>query len=191
MMPPTKNGLPAMACVSAMQKCIRRGMEREAMEFAVELMHTSKAFHSMVCNRLEVIAHEDIETVAAPWIVPFVATAVAQSRERYGKNPDNPGEARLMIGNAIRLLCAAPKSRKGCHFAAAVGLRSLLEEFKPEIPDWAEDQHTYAGRAKGRGIKHFREEGAKLVPPAQPDEYEEEAYRLWTLKQSGRRGTLL
>jgi hypothetical protein len=50
MIPATKNGLPAMACVSAMQKAIRRSMEREAMEFAVELMHTSKAFHSMVCN---------------------------------------------------------------------------------------------------------------------------------------------
>jgi hypothetical protein len=34
MIPDTRNGLPAMACVSAMQKCIRRGMEREAMEFA-------------------------------------------------------------------------------------------------------------------------------------------------------------
>ena len=31
MIPATKNGLPAMACVSAMQKCIRRGMEREAL----------------------------------------------------------------------------------------------------------------------------------------------------------------
>ena len=58
MIPDTKSGLPAMACVSAMQKAIRGGMEREAMEFAVELMHTSKAFHSMVCNRLEVICHE-------------------------------------------------------------------------------------------------------------------------------------
>ena len=55
MIPGTKNGLPAMATVSAMQKAIRRGMEQQAMEFAVELMHTSKAFHSMVCNRLEVM----------------------------------------------------------------------------------------------------------------------------------------
>ena len=53
MIPDTKNGLPAMACVSAMQKAIRRGLESEAMEFAVELMHTCKAFHSMVCNRLK------------------------------------------------------------------------------------------------------------------------------------------
>ena len=77
MIPNTRNGLPAIACVSAMQQCIRRGLEREAMEFAVELIQTSKAFHSMVCKRLEIISHEDIDTQANPAIVPFVATAVA------------------------------------------------------------------------------------------------------------------
>ena len=76
----------------------------------------------MVCNRLEVICHED--TVAAPWIVPFAATAVAQSKERY---TSRIGETRLMIGSAIRIMARAPKSRAGCHFAAAIGLRSLLE----------------------------------------------------------------
>ena len=47
------------------------------MEFAVELMHTSKAFHSMVCNRLEVICHEDLDTLAAPHVFPFVAASLA------------------------------------------------------------------------------------------------------------------
>lgn len=46
------------------------------MQFAVELMHTSKAFHSMVCKRLEIISHEDIDTQSQPHVVPFVATAV-------------------------------------------------------------------------------------------------------------------
>src|ERR1700716_718454 len=27
----------------------------------------------------------------------------------------------------------------GCHFAAAIGLRSMLEGFAPKIPDWAND----------------------------------------------------
>ena len=185
MIPPTKNGLPAMACVSALQKAIRRGMEREAMEFACELMHTSRAFHSMVCNRLEVICHEDLDTLAAPWIVPFVATAVAQSKERYGKNI---GEARLMVGNAIRAMCRSPKSRAGCHFGAAIGLRAELEGFVPVIPDWANDMHTLAGRKQGRGLKHFRSEGARLIPPpTAPDPHENEAYRLWTLKQRAKR----
>jgi hypothetical protein len=96
MIPDTIHNLPAMATVSAMQKCIRRGLEREAMEFAVELMQTSKAFHSMVCNRLEVICHEDLDTLAAPHVFPFVAASLAASKERYSKSI---GEARLMVGN--------------------------------------------------------------------------------------------
>jgi replication-associated recombination protein RarA len=184
MIPDTKGGLPAMACVSAMQKAIRRSMEREAMEFAVELMHTSKAFHSMVCNRLEVICHEDLDTIAAPWVVPFVATALQQSRERYAKSI---GEARLMVGNAIRIMCRSPKSRAGCHFAAAIGLRSMLEGYVPVIPDWANDQHTLAGRKLSRGLDHFRSEGAKLIPePTGDDPYIDEAYRLWAIKQQRR-----
>jgi replication-associated recombination protein RarA len=179
--PDTKNGLPAMGCVSAMQKAIRRSLEREAMEFAVELMHTSKAFHSMVCNRLEVICHEDLDTSATPHVFPFVAASLAASRDRYGKSI---GEARLMVGNAIRMMARAPKSRAGCHFAAAIGLRSMLEGFVPTIPDWANDQHTLAGKKLGRGLDHFRNEGAKLVPPpTEPDPFEDEAYRLWAIKQ--------
>ena len=86
MIPDTKNGLNAMAYISAMQKAIRRGLEREAMEFAVELMHTGKAFHSMVCNRLEVICHEDLDTLAAPHVFLFVTASLAASRERYSKS---------------------------------------------------------------------------------------------------------
>ena len=184
MIPDTKNGLPAMACVSAIQKAIRRGLEREAMEFAVELMHTSKAFHSMVCNRLEVICHEDLDTLAAPHVFPFVAASLAASRERYGKSI---GEARLMVGNCIRMMARAPKSRAGCHFAAAIGLRSMLEDIAPTIPDYALDMHTMKGKAMGRGLDHFRSEGARLVPPPTADDpYEAVAYRLWQIKQQGK-----
>ena len=89
-----------------------------------------------------------------------------------------------MIGNCIRMMARAPKSRAGCHFAAAIGLRSMLEDFAPEVPDFANAQHTLAGRKLGRGLDHFRKEGAKLVPPpTEPDPFEDEAYRLWALKQ--------
>jgi replication-associated recombination protein RarA len=184
MIPDTKHGLPAMACVSAMQKSIRRGLEREAMEFAVELMHTSKPMHSMVFNRLEVICHEDLDTLAAPHVFAFVAASLAASRDRYSKSI---GEARLMVGNCIRIMCRSPKSRAGCHFAAAMGLRSMLEDYAPTIPDGANDQHTLTGRKLGRGLDYFRKEGARLTPsPAEPDPFEDEAYRLWAIKQQGR-----
>ena len=44
--------------------------------------------------------------------------------------------------------------------------------------------HTLKGKAMGRGLDHFRSEGALLIPPpTADDEYEEEAYRLWQIKQ--------
>jgi hypothetical protein len=46
--PTTKNGLPMFAALSALQKCIRRGIERESMQFAVELMHSSKSMAAAV-----------------------------------------------------------------------------------------------------------------------------------------------
>jgi hypothetical protein len=59
--------------------------------------------------------------------------------------------------------------------------------FAPEIPDWANDQHTLAGKKLGRGLDHFRREGAKLVPElTEPDLYIEEAYRLWQIKAQGK-----
>lgn len=184
MIPPTLNGLPAMACVSAMQKCIRRGMEREVMEFAVELIHTSKNFCPMVCNRLQIISHEDIDSMLDPGIVPFVYTATEQARAWYTTDKMKLGKTRMAIGNAIRLMDRANKSREGDHFHAAVGLSNLLEGYVPEIPDWANDQHTMKGKRMGRGLEHFRKESAKLIPrPSVKDKYEDEAYRLWGVKE--------
>jgi hypothetical protein len=112
------------------------------------------------------------------------SASLAASRDRYSKSI---GEARLMVGNAIRMMCRSPKSRAGCHFAAAIGLRSMLEGFAPTIPDYALDMHSMKGKAMGRGLDHFRKEGAKLIPPpTEPDPYEAEAYRLWAIKQQGK-----
>jgi hypothetical protein len=62
----------------------------------------------------------------------------------------------------------------------------MLEGYAPSITAWANDQHTLAGKKLGRGLDHIREHGAKLVPPPTGDDpYEEEAYRLWRLKQQG------
>jgi replication-associated recombination protein RarA len=183
MIPPTRHKLPALGVLSALQKFIRRGMEREAMQCAVELMHTSKAYHSMVTKRLEVICQEDIG-LAAPHVIPFVRASMEQAREWYDPDPAKLGKCRMAVGNCIRLMCRSPKSREGDHFQAAVGWANLLEGRAPELPDWVFDKHTSKGKRLGRGLAHFRAESTKLVPaPAEPDPYEEEAYRLWALRE--------
>jgi len=182
MIPRTAHNLSAFDCLSAMQKCIRRGLEREAMEFACELGHTSKAFATMVVNRLEIINHEDIG-LAAPELIPLVATCCEQARRLY--KPDKLGLWRMIAGTAIRAMCRAPKSREGDHFQAAVGLCNQLLDEAPEIPDWALDMHTVRGRKLGRDLDHFRAEGAQLVPaPDGPDLYEDECYEMWKVRDA-------
>jgi replication-associated recombination protein RarA len=182
MVPPTKHGLPTFACLSALQKAIRRGEERMAMEHACELIHTSKAHATMVTNRLQVVSHEDVCTATSPHIVPFVKAACDQAKEWW--DADNPGKSRMAVGNAIRMMCRAPKSREGDHFQAAVGLKSLLTGYKPTIPDWANDGHTLAGKKLGRGLDFFRSTSTLLdKPPAEKDAYEDAAFEMWALKE--------
>jgi replication-associated recombination protein RarA len=182
MIPRTIHNLGAHECISAMQKFIRRGMEREAMEMAVELGHTSKGFATWVTTRLEIISHEDVGLAAAE-IIPLVRTCCEQARAWW--NADKLGQWRMPIGTAIRALARAAKSREGDHFQAAVGLRAQLEGFCPSIPEWCYDQHTIRGKAQGRGVDYFRKVSTKLVPaPEKPDDYESEAYRLWEVKAS-------
>lgn len=182
MIPRTVHNLGAFECLSAMQKCVRRGLEREAMEFACELGHTSKAFATMVTNRLQIISHEDVG-LAAPDVIQLVYTCCQQAKVFY--DPKKIGQWRMMIGTAIRAMCRAEKSREGDHFQAAIGFQSLLNEYVPEVPDWAYDQHTMQGRKKGRGLDFFRTESTKLnLPPTRPDPYEDEAYEMWALRDA-------
>jgi hypothetical protein len=186
MIPPTKNGLNTMALISMMQKSIRRGLEVEAMQAAIEIHQTSRAFCTMISNRLQVIAHEDSDCLAAPWIVPFVRTATAQAIEWY--EAAKLGRSRMPIGNAIRMLARGPKSRTGDHFQAAIGLAAELEGFVPIIPEWTADSYTLAGKRQGRGLEYFSTVSTVLIPsPAEPDPYESEAYRLWALRDARKR----
>lgn len=177
----TISGLNPFVCVSALQKCIRRGMEREAMEFAVELTRTSKAYFSWMCNRIEICAHEDIG-LADPAVVVFVALSVEQARRHY--KADRLGECMIMVGNAIRLMCRALKSREGDHYQAVCMLRSELDDYAPVVPEFAVDKHSHEGRKLGRGVEHFRSEAGRLFPaPAEKDPWEDEAYELWTRQE--------
>jgi replication-associated recombination protein RarA len=183
-MPKTHHGLEMMPCLSALQKAIRRGQAPVAMQFACELMHTSKAFFTAVCNRLEIVSHEDVGVRMA---IQFTATCVEQAKRHY--SADKIGPARLMIGNAIRFLCKSEKTRAGTYFAAAIGLENLNEPEVPRIPDYAYDVHTREGRRMGRGIDHFLSDGAKLVNPITPTVqdriYEKRAVTQWKKKYAG------
>ena len=172
----TKSGLDAYVCISALQKFIRRGMEREAMTVAIELGCSGKNFFMMMANRLEVITHEDIG-LADPDVIPFVRTCTTQAKELYAAKKRT---WKMVIGNAILRMARAEKSRLGDHFSCAVGTPAWFGWTVPEFPDYVFDKHTSIGKSKGRGLAHFRKHGAHLEnKSAVDDPYEDEAFKVW------------
>jgi hypothetical protein len=74
------------------------------------------------------------------------------------------GERKLFAVHAVRYLCGCRKDRSSDEMVNWVMLAVARGETKASIPDYALDMHTAEGQVRGRGIRHFYEEGAKLVP---------------------------
>lgn len=67
----------------------------------------------------------------------------------------------LMLAGSIVLLCRDLNYQHGEYVAnVSKYLSSPIEE--APVPDRAYDQHTSSGKRKGRGLKHFFEEGATI-----------------------------
>jgi replication-associated recombination protein RarA len=168
----TPGGYRCDEVVSALQKSVRRGLERESLYWATEL--DLAGFADYLWRRLRIIASEDVG-VAAPEVavqVRALSENFADQRRHNAKSKtgSRSGE-RLFIVQAVILLVRAPKSRMIDHCVMA-----LYEGERPaiEIPDFAIDMHTRRGRALGRGADHFFDVGALLAGEALPDTYAEE-----------------
>ena len=178
--PRTVNGLNSSEVISGLQKHIRRGEERQAMQAAAELLFSEqKSNASWLVNRLVAIAHEDIG-IANPAAVMFVNSTVPHIRDLLKENKRD--RAGLLIANCLLLLCRDPKSRLGDHFQCAAGKPVKLGIEPYAIPDYAHDKHTHKGRSAGKDLQHFRDESAKLESGERTgleDPYVDDAYRWW------------
>ena len=165
----TINGYDFFECSSAMQKSIRRGLEDDALFWAVELFNSN--FAEYVWKRIRIITSEDIG-LANP-ALPATINALYQFHKEQAKKKDDKNQPeRLFLTQAILLLCRSEKSRLvdwtllhvwNCH----------QNRLRP-IPDYAYDRHNDKGRKLGRGWGHFFNEGT-MLHPHQPVEGEEEA----------------
>lgn len=165
----TRNGYKFDEVASALQKEIRRGHEREALYWALELDH---GFSSYLWRRLVIIACEDVGMAN----FPLVATICAlQQQVEYlrAKSPTKTYDLNI-LAFAILALARSPKSREADHFKHEVMRAIRLGDMKLEIPDYAKDMHTASGRALGRDVRHFWTEGSKVENEAYPS-----AYRGW------------
>lgn len=153
----TIDGYNCAEVASAMQKCIRRGHEPEALFWATELDRSN--FGEYVWKRLRIIASEDVG-LADPLAAITVRSLYENWRDQRKKDDTRHAPERLFLVHAIMRLCRGEKSRCVDH-----ALVVFYEGPRPkrEVPDFALDKHTGRGRARRRGWKHWWEEGCQLA----------------------------
>jgi replication-associated recombination protein RarA len=165
----TYHGLPADQVISALQKEIRRGHTENAVLLAYEMCITSPALEDYLWQRLMVISVEDVGFGEPS--APVLLNALCQMVGRFDRSV---GERALFAVHAVRYLCRCQKDRSSDEMITWVKHAVASGEARPKIPDYALDMHTALGQARGRGLRHFFEEGTRLHPEL-PDR--ELAYR--------------
>ena len=164
---------------SAMQKCIRRGLEEEALFWATEL--DLAGYGAYVWKRLRIIASEDIG-IADPSVCVQLR-ALYDNWNEQRKKKDHSFAERLFLVHAVLLCVRAKKSR-----IVDTALITMYEARRPkrDIPDFACDMHTTKGRKLRRGVDHFFKEGAVIEnaePALLPDQY---LQRAWEARRNAR-----
>lgn len=164
----TIDGYNCAEAASAMQKCIRRGLERDALFWATELDRSN--FGAYVFKRLRIIASEDIG-LADPLAALAVRALSDNWSEQRKKEDSRHAPERLFLVHAVILLCRAAKGRTVDH---ALVVNYEGPRSKRDVPDFALDKHTGRGRAKKRAWAHWWEHGCQLAQ-GEPQDYEAEA----------------
>ena len=159
---------------SAMQKAIRRGDAALAGYWALELW--SSGFGKYVWKRLLTISAEDC------WgILTAEVKALHDSYLVVNDGvPAKQARGRIFISKAVILLCLAKKNRDADHlqnfvFDQQAGLdeNTLAEELRSsepyvQIPDYAYDCHTSAGKKRGKTKADFFKAEQAALEPFQP-----------------------
>lgn len=162
----TNSGYDLHELLSALQKCVRRGLEfeYEATHFAVELEEFNP---TALWNRLKIIASEDVG--AANSIMPILIENLHKSYLE-SKQKLNDDSYRLYLVNAVVCLCRSPKSRITDDLLVRVYLERQHGYKLPNIPDFALDGiHTL------RWTKEGRETWDKVENEPFPNPYREKA----------------
>jgi replication-associated recombination protein RarA len=155
----TRHDFPADEVVSALQKEIRRGHTDNAAFLAYELLTTSEAAEAELWQRLQVISVEDIGYGQVD--APILVYTLYQMHQNFTRQQ---GDRFLFAIHAVRYLCGCTKDRSSDELLNWIKHAMDTDGQRPVIPDHALDMHTAAGRQRGRGLRHFLEEGAQVEP---------------------------
>lgn len=149
----TRKGYDFFECSSAFQKSVRRGIEKDALFFGVEL--AGSGYAKYLWRRALIIASEDVGLAD-----PMVAVQAQALYQNWLIIADkNHEEAVIPIINVILLLARAKKSR----VVDNAKMFALKSDYAPDVPDYALDTHTRRGKKMGRGLDFFLEHGSKLA----------------------------
>jgi replication-associated recombination protein RarA len=191
--------------LSCLQKAIRRGQEEEAYYWDCQLIDIGKSGETQMWNRLRVIASEDIGLVGNSAVLINSLSKSFEEVKREGEETGEVAEElnnnhpdfftssevidslaelskavskhnkMIFVSHAILHLCRSPKNREVDHFIHHMNGR-IRQGWKAQVPDYAYDKHTVEGRKKGRGFKHFYDEGpTELVNEKEDSKYSESA----------------
>src|SRR6266852_9861628 len=147
--PELKSGTPWDECLSALQKTIRRGMEREALVVAQELFDSG--YHAAVARRLLIVAGEDIG-LANPAVVSQVYTLCTGYIISKKDSPSGKVEP-LALYMSIILLARSPKNRE-CDDAQIVTMARMkagkdsAAKVISENEELIVDCHTERGKSR-------------------------------------------
>ena len=154
----TRNGYACDEVISALQKCIRRGLEEDACMFAYELYLTSPELEDKLWSRLLTISVEDVG-MGNPMASVIINNLNQMRREFDYQAVDRP----LFFVHAIRVLCSSSKDRSSDVLKNLVMKRIENGDFS-KIPNFALDMHTRRGQEMGRDVHHFLNEASKVIP---------------------------
>lgn len=183
-------GFPVDEVVSSLQKEIRRGNPYAATFRALDLAESGAI--NWAWKRLLVIASEDVGPAAphipaAIWALHQTNVLMTNKKSPTGKEMKEAGT--LYLVNAVCLLALAPKSRMAADIGVVARKRWELGE-RLEIPDYAKDMHTAAGRAMGRrresrtGLRHWQAESRTMKDETDIGaEWKDELDRLWSAER--------
>lgn len=176
----TAHGLAADEVISALQKCLRRGMLENAVLLGWEMFLTSPEMEEKLWSRLCVIAVEDVG-MGDP-ALPVLVETLYQQHARYPR-PD--GDRFLFAAHAIRRIALSAKDRTSDDLVNWAKRSVELGERLPEIPDVALDMHTKRGQEMGRDYLFFMQEASRVMPEV---EGRDTTWRDWILAalQSGK-----
>ncbi len=172
----TMKGYDLYEVISAFQKSIRRGLEKESMFWGIELHESGFANHAW--RRLQIMSTEDVG-LANP-IAPVIINSLHDQYNKLFSPNDKKAQHRLPFTQAILYLVHSKKSRH-TDWALNYHFDTHLLESLP-MPDWALDIHTRRGKQIGRNLRYFFDVGSKIENAVElPNEkfYKDECDRRW------------